>query len=241
MYTNLIKTALCLIIALISTNTSAQVGIGTTTPQQDLHVAGATSTIRVEGLSSVNNANNNGIDNPVLKVNLNGDLILEPSVNAIQVDASDSDTFMATPVVLSDNLGEFSATVAYSVDITLTKQTLVEVTFWTACNLYNDDGTSSIDDGRVRLFGGFVTHVGTGSDIVYSANNYTNTISTGTVETGFFTIGGNGYIDLPAGDHTFELLVFAAGGENTNNGNSDGYTVTFGANAFNRFQLVYHN
>ena len=228
-------------IALCSQINFAQVGIGTTTPLQKLHIAGNSSTVRIDGLSSVNNANNNGIDNPVIKVNSNGDLILEPAVNAIKIDASDADTFMSAPVVLSDNLGEFSSSVAYSVDITLTKQTLVEVTFWTACDLYNDDGTTSIDDGRVRLFGGFVTHVGTGTDIVYSANSYTNTINSGTVETGYFTIGGNGYIDLPAGNHTFELLVFAAGGENTNNGNSDGYTITFGANAFNRFQIVYHN
>ncbi len=225
----------------MTTNAHAQVGIGTTNPQQDLHIAGNSSTIRIEGLNSTNNVNNNGIDNPVIKVNPDGDLILEPAVNAMTIDASDADTFMATPVVLSDNIGELTSAVAYTANITLTKQTLVEITFWTACDLYNGDGTNTIEDGRVRLYGGVVTHVGTGTDVVYSANNYTNTTSIGTVTTGFFTIGGNGYINLPPGNHSFELLVFASGGENTNNGNSDGYTVTFGANAYNRFQIVYHN
>ena len=40
----------------------AQVGIGTTQPQQDLHIAGDTSTIRIESLNATNIPFNNGID-----------------------------------------------------------------------------------------------------------------------------------------------------------------------------------
>lgn len=38
----------------------AQIGIGTTDPQETLHVAGTTATIRIEGLDMVNNPQNNG-------------------------------------------------------------------------------------------------------------------------------------------------------------------------------------
>lgn len=57
----------------------SQVGIGTSTPQQDLHIAGTTSTIRIESLNSVNK--------PLLNVSprlapvyvtANGDLTLNP-------------------------------------------------------------------------------------------------------------------------------------------------------------------
>lgn len=38
----------------------SQVGIGTTNPQEQLHIAGNTSTIRIEGLSNANNPLNDG-------------------------------------------------------------------------------------------------------------------------------------------------------------------------------------
>lgn len=41
-------------ILLLTSFSFAQVGIGTTNPQQDLHIAGTTSTIRIESLNSVN-------------------------------------------------------------------------------------------------------------------------------------------------------------------------------------------
>ena len=57
-----------------------QVGIGTTTPQKDLHLAGTTSTIRVESLSAVNNPTlNDGVKLAPVFVDENGDLTLKPT------------------------------------------------------------------------------------------------------------------------------------------------------------------
>ena len=39
----------------------AQVGINTTTPVQELHVAGATENVRIEGLNTINNVDNLGV------------------------------------------------------------------------------------------------------------------------------------------------------------------------------------
>ncbi|MGB1270353.1 MAG: hypothetical protein ACPG45_11515, partial [Flavobacteriaceae bacterium] len=60
---------------LATTTTSfAQVGVGTTNPLQELHIAGTSSTIRIDGLNSANNTNNNGIDIAPVAVNALGDL-----------------------------------------------------------------------------------------------------------------------------------------------------------------------
>lgn len=57
----------------------SQVGIGTTTPQKDLHIAGTTSTIRIESLNSTNKPLLNVAPRlaPVY-VTANGDLTLNP-------------------------------------------------------------------------------------------------------------------------------------------------------------------
>jgi len=57
----------------------SQVGIGTTTPQQDLHIAGTTSTIRIQSLNSTNKPLLNVPPrlSPVY-VTANGDLTLNP-------------------------------------------------------------------------------------------------------------------------------------------------------------------
>lgn len=59
---------------------SAQVGIGTANPQSDLHIAGNTSTIRIESLNAVNDpANNDGIKPSAAFVTNLGDITLNPS------------------------------------------------------------------------------------------------------------------------------------------------------------------
>lgn len=69
-----------IITGLFSSLLFSQVGIGTTTPQQELHVAGATSTIRIESLNSINEpVLNNGAKLAPVFVNANGDLTLDPS------------------------------------------------------------------------------------------------------------------------------------------------------------------
>lgn len=234
----------CCLLSLFSFNGFAQVGIGTTNPQTGLHIAGANNIVRIESLNNANNAYNNGTDPSVVMVDANGDLSLRSSVDDFPIDASDtgtgSEAFMASPIAIQGRGEVLIAATGYTVDITLTRTTLVEVAFWTTVKLEKWGG-GSITDGRPRLFGGLVTETNTDTDIVYSASSYTSHNATGTITTGYFTIGGNGFITLPAGTHTIELVLFANGGWNTNNGDSEGIRATFGANTYNRFQIVYHN
>lgn len=59
---------------------NAQVGIGTTAPQADLHIAGNTSTIRIESLNAINSSTfNDGIKPSHAFVNASGDVTLNPS------------------------------------------------------------------------------------------------------------------------------------------------------------------
>lgn len=69
-----------ILILLYPTIMCAQVGIGTTNPQSDLHVAGNTSTIRIESLNSVNDpTHNDGIKPSAAFVTNLGDITLKPS------------------------------------------------------------------------------------------------------------------------------------------------------------------
>ncbi len=74
-------------ISLITTSLSlAQVGVNTTTPQEELHIEGATSTIRVEGLNFANNNLNLGtIENTRVYVDTDGDLVLGDGSTDIEV------------------------------------------------------------------------------------------------------------------------------------------------------------
>lgn len=54
------KTTLHILALLIVTFGWSQVGIGTNNPQETLHIAGTTSTIRIEGLDALNNPQNLG-------------------------------------------------------------------------------------------------------------------------------------------------------------------------------------
>lgn len=66
--------------------TFAQVGVNTSTPQEELHVAGANSTIRIEGLDSINNPLNLGNrQHSKVYVDADGDLVLNSAPTQIEL------------------------------------------------------------------------------------------------------------------------------------------------------------
>ena len=65
----------------------AQVGIGTTNPQKELHIAGASSTIRIENLNTTNSAAfNDGVKISPVFVDGNGDLTLNSGYGSAGVE-----------------------------------------------------------------------------------------------------------------------------------------------------------
>jgi hypothetical protein len=74
------KKLLLIIIFSVAFSINAQVGIGTSSPQKDLHVSGTTSTIRIEKLNSVNSAtfNKGGTSITPVFVDRDGELTLSP-------------------------------------------------------------------------------------------------------------------------------------------------------------------
>lgn len=78
---------------------SAQVGINTNAPQQEVHVTGASSTIRVEGLNATNNPLNLGVnENTRVFANANGDLVLSSVPTKIDI-LFNPDNYLADPLV----------------------------------------------------------------------------------------------------------------------------------------------
>ena len=219
---------------------NGNIGLAQNDPQTTVHIGGNTSVIRVDALNSTNDINNNGVDLAPVAADANGNLVLAGNtfLNSLEADVTDADTFLSTPVTVTSADGTFTTGVLHNQTITLTQRTLVEIVFWTGCNVGEADG-SPADDRKPRLFGASVYHTGTGSEIIYSASSYTVGIDHetegGIVTSGFFTVNGNGYIELPAGVHTFQLIGYASGGEG-----GEGVEVSYG-NGGSRFQIINHN
>jgi hypothetical protein len=95
-----------LLILLFSYSSYSQVGIGTTNPQNDLHVAGNNATIRIEGLDSTNDALNTGTELiPVYVDNLGNFTLEKPSyISGGTGYALPLNFLMDTPNFVPDNL-----------------------------------------------------------------------------------------------------------------------------------------
>lgn len=149
-----------LIFLLIPALSFGQVGIKTTSPQQGVHVGGATSTVRVEGLSYPNNPNNLGPGNTSrVYVDANGDLMLgtaqaniailfdsenylddesNPSINQItQHGYGDGFTYAGIPRDIPNST------------FTLTEPAIVEINYSVSW-LIEKNGTNRVGDGNAR-------------------------------------------------------------------------------------------
>lgn len=141
----------------------AQVGINTTNPQQDLHLAGATEGIKIEGLNTTNNANNLGSGSSTrVYVDAQGDLTLASSSRNVEI-LFDSENYLVdapTP----DNLvnqtgGGFGYTVAgiplagiTGSSFTLTKPAIIEVNYSVSWQVYKTaSATGRIADEHARI------------------------------------------------------------------------------------------
>lgn len=80
------KNTIFYLLLIVSISSFSQVGVNTTTPQEELHIEGATSTIRVEGLDFANNTLNLGTkENTRVYADAEGDLVLGTEPTEIEL------------------------------------------------------------------------------------------------------------------------------------------------------------
>jgi len=147
-----------LLINSISAQVSG-VGIGTTTPQQKLHLENSVGTVRVENLDKVNNLYNGGIATPTatypLYVDSNGILTLDllPLANSDGLDAIDHLSIPRSSVTLTatDTDGKQEETIL-SYDITVARNTILEIKYSLSFEVYNNNlaGLQMLKDGSAR-------------------------------------------------------------------------------------------
>ncbi|MEP2937053.1 MAG: hypothetical protein ABJM06_01595 [Gilvibacter sp.] len=157
----------CLIVALFTTATFcyAQVGIHTNNPQQTLHVAGATSDVRIDGLNDTNNNKNLGSGSTTrVFADSNGDLVLDNTgAGGLQI-LVDSENYLNDEETPRNRVAQVGTalgydTVAYPTDFagdqfTLTGNAIVEVNYsvsWTIYKTRTPAADNRIKDGEARL------------------------------------------------------------------------------------------
>lgn len=146
----------------------AQVGVNTTTPTEELHVAGPTSTIRIEGLNETNNPLNLGDkQNSRVYADPDGDLVLANVPADIGV-LFNPENYLDDPLNTSGSPGgpgnqilQTGAGSGYSEagwprvigpgtsTFTLTRPAIVELNYSLSYNIYKNN-TSNVDDPNAR-------------------------------------------------------------------------------------------
>lgn len=212
-----------LLLALLVCSTSfAQIGIGTTTPQETLDVNGST---RVRNLDTTN-PNNNGVASNV-KVDLNGTLILEDNSAANTVIVDDSN-ILSTPVILQTNsAGDTIQSVVHTSTFTTAYPRLVFIKSTISLSL-EKDSSGPITNGQARISGSSLSINGNVTD--RDRATYSNHDDSERVMTGYMYLKNDTHIFLPAGTHSIEIEVFIAGGGETR--------AEFGGNNVDVLQVV---
>lgn len=168
------KNSIYSLFLLTSVASFAQVGVNTTTPQEELHIEGAASTIRVEGLNFANNAANLGTqENTRVYVDTDGDLVLATEPVAFDL-LFNPHNYLSDPLVTSNNqviqvgsgggyspVGDPRQTGPGLDTFTLTRNAIVEINYSLSYEIY-DTANFNVDDSHTRTVQ-FYVHLRDGS------------------------------------------------------------------------------
>ncbi|WP_124981119.1 hypothetical protein [Nonlabens xiamenensis] len=230
-----------------------RVGIGTFNPQTDLHLAGAGATMRIDGLSAANNANNNGTRPVSVHADANGNLVI-PATPANAENALNDTNFMpdeGQPGAISLSTGTngdlASGFLSSSGNFTVTSRTLVLVTYSVSVSFFNAANNGPVTDGKPKVAHNFINIVDTSTNTIVSnfvegltGQSYTNAASGGGyISTGFVYNSGTFTGFLDPGTYRVDLWGSVLSGNSTlGSVPSDEFTARFGQDPYEFIKII---
>jgi len=209
------------------------VGIGTNNPQQKLHLASSTGSLRVESLNGINNTYNGGDvngdsdltnDTFPLYVNANGEFTLQfiPLYNSEHSDALDHSVLPTSEVTLRPTDADGIQTEKlFTYTVTVNRQSILEVKYNLSFSVYLNSALTPITDYKARRISTYFMIDGIGTrKYGPAAKCYANRSAAGVV--GPLYNVSTAYINLPAAG-TYDITFYGeisggvkAGGPGTN-------------------------
>lgn len=196
-----------------------QVGVGTVSPEKDLHIEGDTSTIRLEGLSGANNPLNQVTSYTRVFIDEDGTLTLDDghSGNSSILFLTDASNVFED-IVVAENINNSSTTTnIYSYQFTLNAKAFVEIKYSLSYKVFDsyDPATKigvKILDGVARQIKTYFTINGVSPEYGQISHNFYNMHPGG--GDGFFYNNGSAYLPLSKGTHTINFYAHVAGSVN---------------------------
>lgn len=195
------------------------VGIGTTTPQQKLHIASSSGTMRIDGLNTINNSYNEGdtngdldLSNDIFPLYVNNmgtfDLSFTPFHISEEADELDDATLTTNTIALLDTDADgIASTEITSYSITVPRATILEVKYNISFAIYENTSKTIISDNLARRVNTYLTITGQTRAYGSTTKNY----SSGSINSspGVLYTNCTAYISLPSAG-TYDLKLIGA-------------------------------
>lgn len=203
--------SLLLLVTIKGIPQTSGVGIGTSNPQQKLHLASSVGTVRIEGLDKNNSDFNGGLVSTSdvtypLYVNCNGVLSLEmdPYTNSDGSDAIDNLILPATNLQLlaTDSDGK-AVTTFYTYSINVSRPIILEIKYNISFDVYKNSSLVLINDGGARRISTFYSVDNSARRYGSASKCYFNNAFQGASGTSYNS--STTYIPLTAGPHTIKF------------------------------------
>lgn len=207
------------------------VGIGTTNPQQDLHLASTTGTLRVESLNSINNEFNGGdvngdmdLTNDTFAVYVDEDgnftLELKTLYNSEELDELDGSMLPNSSVVLNNaDTDGIETTEITSYSITVARASILEVKYNLSFDVYEDNAKTILSDNLARRISTYINITGQTREYGPATKCYSSGSVNSTGQTLYNTC--TAYISIPAAG-TYDLKLIGAVSSDIRSGGGPG-------------------
>jgi hypothetical protein len=189
----------------------AQVGIGTTNPQADLHIAGENSTIRLEGLNmEYNSVNEGGRLMPTLVDNQGRITLSNQNTTVDSFVVTDASSLFSQREVVKIIDASYATQNIYNYEITITAKAFIEIKYsvpYLVYSTFNENtlqGTK-IQDGKARQIQTYFTIDGGDNKYGMISQNYYNVHNGGGV--GQFFNSGFAFVGLEPGTYTLNFYA----------------------------------